>query len=322
MPPDDPAPSVADPAEPGWFVNVAYGFPFHEAPPSPDLLVGATLVDLAQLAEQAGFSAAWLTEHPAPAQSWREQGGHDALDPFVGLALVAAATSTLRLLTYLAVVPYRNPFLLAKSVASLDTLSGGRFELGMGAGYLKTEFRALGVDFDQRNALFDQALEVMKLAWTAEPVNFDGLGLSARNVTAFPPPAQQPHPRLWFGGNSQLTMRRVVEHGAGWMPLVNSKASARHLRSPVMESIEDLARLLGQLRDHAERAGRTEPIEIMYWLPRVRDASEMKAHLDLASQAAELGVTWLVVNGEGTTADTARMFVSEYHHHVLQHLVA
>jgi probable F420-dependent oxidoreductase len=303
-------------------VNVAYGFPFHDAPPSPDLLVGEHLTGLAQLAEEAGFSAAWLTEHPAPAQSWREQGGHDALDPFVGLALVAAATSTLRLLTYLAVVPYRNPFLLAKSVASLDVLSGGRVELGMGAGYLKTEFRALGVDFDQRNALFDQALEVMKLAWTGEPVHFDGAGLSARNVTAIPTPVQRPHPRLWFGGNSQLTMRRVVEHGAGWMPLVNSTATAKHLRSPVMESMDDLARLLGQLRDHADRAGRTEPIEVMYWLPRAGTRSEMGHHLDLAAQAAELGVTWLVVNGEGTTADTARAFVSDYHHQVLQHLVA
>jgi probable F420-dependent oxidoreductase len=303
-------------------VKVAYGFPFHEAPPSPDLLVGEHLTGLAQLAEQAGFTAAWLTEHPAPAQAWREQGGHDALDPFVGLALVAAATSTLRLLTYLAVVPYRNPFLLAKSAASLDVLSGGRFELGMGAGYLKTEFRALGVDFDQRNLLFDQALEVVKLAWTAEPVSYEGVGVSARQVTSYPPPAQRPHPGLWFGGNSKLTMRRVVEHGTGWMPLVNTEATARHLRSPVMESMEDLARLLDQLHRFADEAGRTEPIEVMYWLPRAEHPDDMTAHLQVARQAAELGVTWLVVNGEGTTIDAARGFVSEYHDRVLGHLAA
>ncbi len=83
------------------------------------------MTDLAVLVEEAGFAAAWLTEHPAPGQAWRESGGHDALDPFVGLALVAAATSTLRLLTYLTVVPYRNPFLLAKAVASLRRLVGG-----------------------------------------------------------------------------------------------------------------------------------------------------------------------------------------------------
>jgi probable F420-dependent oxidoreductase len=301
-------------------MKVAYGFPFHEAPPSPDLLIGQNLCDLAILAEEVGFHAAWLTEHPAPAQVWREQGGHDALDPFVGLALVAAATTTLRLLTYLAVVPYRNPLLLAKSVASLDALSGGRVELGMGAGYMKTEFRALGVDFDQRNLLFDQALEAMKLAWTAEPMSYEGAGVSARNVTAFPAPAQSPYPGLWFGGNSQLTMRRVVEHGRGWMPLVNTKDSAKHLRSPVMESMDDLARLLGLLHEHAERAGRTEPIEVMYWLPRAADPEGMKAHLDLAEAARELGVTWMVVNGEGKTANEARTFISDYHEHVIQNL--
>ena len=143
-------------------MKVAYGFPYHDAPARPDFLVGENLADLAVLVEQSGFAAAWLTDHPAPAQAWRETGGHDALDPFVGLAVVAAATSTLRLLTYLTIVPYRNPFLLAKAVATLDVLSGGRVELGMGAGYMKTEFRALGVDFDVRNTLFEQSLDAMK----------------------------------------------------------------------------------------------------------------------------------------------------------------
>jgi probable F420-dependent oxidoreductase len=306
----------------GASVKVAYGFPFHEAPPSPDLLVGEHLTGLARLAEEVGFAAAWLTEHPAPAQAWREQGGHDALDPFVGLALVAAATTRLRLLTYLTVVPYRNPFLLAKSVASLDVLSGGRVDLGMGAGYLKTEFRALGVDFDQRNLLFDQSLEVMALAWSGEPVTYEGEGISARNVTAFPPPAQRPGPRLWFGGNSRLTLRRVVEHGTGWMPLVNTAATAKHLRSPVMESMEDLARLLGLLHEEADRAGRTEPIEVMYWLPRAPEPEAMDLHLELAEQARALGVTWLVLNGEGTTEETAREFIGQYHDRVLRHLAA
>ena len=91
-------------------------------------------------------------------------GGHQTLDPFVALAFAAAVTKRLRLLTYLAVVPYRNPFLLAKAAATLDRLSGGRFILGVGSGYLKTEFFALGVDFDERNALFDEALDVLPLA--------------------------------------------------------------------------------------------------------------------------------------------------------------
>lgn len=299
-------------------MKVAYGFPFHDAPPRPDFLVGENLTELAVLVEQAGFAAAWFTEHPAPGQAWREAGGHDALDPFVGLALVAAATSTLRLLTYLTIVPYRNPFLLAKSVASLDVLSGGRVELGMGAGYMKTEFRALGVDFDTRNALFDQSLEAMKLAWTGEPVTFEGIGVSARQVTPFPASVQRPHPPLWFGGNSQLTLRRVVAHGAGWMPLPNPLSTARHLRSPPLETLDDLAVLLDRLHDLAAASGRTDPIDVMYWLPTVHEPEEMIRHVDLAQRARELGVNWFVVNGQGTTIGDARRFVERYQEHVLQ----
>ena len=284
------------------------------------MLVGTNLSDLARLAEEAGFAAAWLTEHPAPGQAWREAGGHDALDPFVGLGLVAAATSTLRLLTYLTVVPYRNPFLLAKSVATLDVLSGGRVELGVGAGYMKTEFRALGVDFDQRNTAFDQAIDVMKLAWSGEPVTFAGEGFSARSVASLPMPVQRPHPKLWFGGNSRLTLRRVVEHGGGWMPLPNARATARHLHSPPLESFDDLAVLLVRLHEYADRIGRSGPIDVMYWLPPVTEARDMKRHVVLAGKARELGASWLVVNGQGTTAADARSFVLRYREHVLAHL--
>ena len=301
-------------------MKVAYGFPYHDAPARPDFLVGENLADLAVLVEQSGFAAAWLTDHPAPAQAWRETGGHDALDPFVGLSLVAAATSTLRLLTYLTIVPYRNPFLLAKSVASLDVISGGRVELGMGAGYMKTEFRALGVDFDVRNALFDQSLEAMKLAWTGEPVTFEGLGVSARHVTSYPPPVQRPHPPLWFGGNSQLTLRRVVAHTAGWMPLPNPRSTAHHLRSPALESLDDLAQLLDRVRRLAASSGRTDPINVMYWLPPAREPAEMKRHVTMANKARDLGVNWIVVNGEGTTIAQAQTFVRQYREHVLQHL--
>jgi probable F420-dependent oxidoreductase len=301
-------------------VKVAYGFPFHTAPPPPYLLDGQNLADLAVLVEECGFAAAWLTEHPVPGQAWRESGGHDALDPFVGLGLVAAATSTLRLLTYLAVVPYRNPFLLAKSVATLDVLSGGRVELGMGAGYMKSEFVALGVNFDERNTRFDESLEVMKLAWQGEPVNFEGNGISAHNVTSFPATVQQPHPPLWFGGNSQRTLRRVVAHGRGWMPLPNARDTARFLRSPALETLDDLAVLLERLHELAAQAGRTDPIDVMYWLPTVHEPADMALHVDLAQRARELGVTWFVVNGEGTTIHEARGFVERYRERVLRRL--
>src|SRR5580658_2605463 len=121
---------------------------------------------VAATAERAGFDAFALTEHPVPGARWLAHGGHQSLDPLVALAFAAAATSRIRLLTHLVVAPYRNPFLLAKSAASLDKLSGGRFILGLGAGYHKTEFYALGVDMEERNALFDEALDVLPLHWS------------------------------------------------------------------------------------------------------------------------------------------------------------
>ena len=107
-----------------------------------------SMARLARDAEAAGVDAIALTDHPAPSQKWLEGGGHETLDPFVGLAYMAAATRTLRLMTYLTVVPYRNPLLLAKSMTSLDVVSGGRATFVLGTGYLRSEFAALGVDFD------------------------------------------------------------------------------------------------------------------------------------------------------------------------------
>jgi len=128
--------------------------------------------------------------------------------------IVLLATSRLRLLTHLAVVPYRNPFLLAKSAATLDKISHGRLTLGVGTGYLKTEFFALGVDFDERNELFDEALEVLPLHWKGEPFSYEGKHFTARDVIARPRPAQDPIP-IWIGGNSKLTLRRVAEKAQG-----------------------------------------------------------------------------------------------------------
>src|SRR5690349_15054263 len=145
--------------------------------------------EIAARAEAAGFDGLSFTEHPAAGVNWLTHGGHQTLDPFVALAFAAAATSRLRLLTYLAVLPYRNPFLLAKTAATLDRLSGGRFTLGAGTGYHKTEFFALGVDFDERNALFDETLDVLPRAWSGEPFSYRGRHFDARDVI------QRPRPR-------------------------------------------------------------------------------------------------------------------------------
>ena len=157
---------------------------------------------VARAAEAAGFDGVYSTEHPFPDDDWLASGGHQALDPFVGLSFAAAATTHLRVLTNLCVLPYRNPFLAARAAASLDVLSGGRLDLGVGAGYLEGEFRALGAEFENRNDRFDEAIAAITAAWSGESVRFAGDGYEARGNTMRPAPAQQPRPPVWIGGNS------------------------------------------------------------------------------------------------------------------------
>ena len=136
----------------------------------------------------AGFSGFGFTDHPAPTQRWLETGGHDALDPFVAMGFAAAHTTTLRLIPNIVVLPYRNPFVVAKAGATLDLLSGGRFTLAVGVGYLKREFAALGVDFDERGQLLEEALEVIRAMWTTDDVSYEGRHFSAKGITAHPRP--------------------------------------------------------------------------------------------------------------------------------------
>ncbi len=238
--------------------------PFHTAPPNPAFLTGDAIAGLARAAEDAGFWGVAFTEHPAPPEAWRATGGHDALDPFVALTWAAAVTTRLRLLTNLTVLPYRNPFLLAKTSATLDRLSGGRLVLGAGVGYLEGEYEALGVPFAERNARFDEALRVLPLAWSGEVVSVEGSTFGAEAVRSLPTPVQQPHPPIWLGGNSALTRRRVAESAQGWMPMPNPAAVVARRRTPKLETIDDLARMLDDIRAHADAVGRTAPFDVLW----------------------------------------------------------
>ena len=119
-----------------------YYYPGRWVPVVEELLTGEAHRVLAQAAEKAGFYGVSLDEHPAPVEPWLSRGGHHCIDPFVGLAGVAAATTKLKLMTYLAILPYRNPFLFTKAATSLDVMSDGRAILGVGVGYLKGEMLA------------------------------------------------------------------------------------------------------------------------------------------------------------------------------------
>lgn len=221
------------------------------------------IVEVCQAAERAGFSAACVTDHPCPTGRWLDAGGHQAQDPFVLLSLVASVTRKLRLQTGILVLPYRNPFITARSVATLDLFSNGRVTLGFGAGYLKGEYRALGVDFERRNELMDEYLRALKLALSGTEFTFEGTGYQALGNRILPGPVQKPHPPFLVGGNSRRAIRRAAELGDAWNPFFTGGALNSTARTAAMEGEEDLARGIAYLREHCEKIGRQTPPDVV-----------------------------------------------------------
>jgi len=256
---------------------------------------GAAVRAMAQAIEAAGIDACFITEHPAPTTVWRQSGGHDALDPFAGLAFVACATTRLKLHTNLVVLPYRNPFLTAKSAATLDVLSDGRLIMGAGVGYLQGEYEALGVDFAARGALMDEAIETMKAAWGETEVVREGRGFNARGNLPRPRPVQTPHPPIWAGGNSERAMRRAAELCDGWSPMFAGEAMSKRAGTDQITSHEDLRAKIETLRGRLASVGRSRPFDICIGPQNqlqacTRDAAERM--VDELGQLAKLGVTW------------------------------
>ncbi|MBX4170984.1 MULTISPECIES: LLM class F420-dependent oxidoreductase [unclassified Rhodococcus (in: high G+C Gram-positive bacteria)] len=285
--------------------------------PEGDVLDPGPVRDVAVAAEKAGFDAFAFSEHPAPGARWLSAGGHQTLDPFVALGYVAGATERLRLLTYLAVAPYRNPMLLAKAAASLDKLSGGRFTLGLGVGYQKSEFHALGVDFDERNALFDEALDVLPLHWRGEPFDYRGRHFSARDIIARPRPVQDPIP-IWIGGNSKLTRRRVAQRAQGWMPMSGGGQLSATARTRTLGPLEELGEQIADVRSGALAAGRTDRIDVVYsyGTELMSSTAGPDRHREVFAELEKAGVDWVSVScrieGLSATVDFLESFGSTY----------
>jgi probable F420-dependent oxidoreductase len=263
-----------------------------------EFLTAESVAEVARSAEDAGFAACFVTDHPAGDAAWLGTGGHHALDPFVALSFAAAATSRLRLLTHVYVLAYRNPLLTAKGALSLDVLSGGRLILGTAAGYLRPEFAALGVDFEERNQLVDEAIEVIRLAWTGDDVAYQGHHFRARGVRMQPIPTAYPHPPIWMGGNSRVAIRRAVERCQGWAPFP-SAGIAQAAKTAELRDIDDLRPRIAYARSYAAEIGRTESLDICWALGQEDGRSEI-------AQLEEEGITWATV---GFRADDRQSYI-------------
>ena len=210
--------------------------------------------DVARLCEERGFESLWFPEHthipasratpyPAggdlPSMYWR------SLDPFVALTAAAVATTTLRLGTGICLVIERDPIVTAKEVASLDLLSGGRVEFGVGAGWNREEMRNHGTDPRVRMAVLAERVEAIKAIWTQSEASFSGEYVSFDRIWSWPKPVQDPHPRVWVGGNGPTVEDRVLAFGDGWMP-----------------NVVDDDELIGRIAALRSRAGFDVPVSI------------------------------------------------------------
>jgi probable F420-dependent oxidoreductase len=279
---------------------------------------------VAQAAEKAGFYGVYVTEHPFPSDARLKAGvGHHSLDPLVPLSVAAAATSRIALCTYIMVLPYRNPFLAARAIASLDVVSGGRAVVGVGTGWMEEEFQALGVNFAERNELTDEAIRAMKMAWTQEDVKMQGAHFRAPGNTMLPHPVRKPHPPIYVGGNSRLAAKRAGELGDGFMPFLNPARFAKIRHTAAIESLEQLRRIVNYAQSVAKAAGRPALdiggtlMELGPWGQPGFDVRKVVAE---ANALKEFGVNVIFMGAGGRTYQEQAEQVARMGQEILPHL--
>jgi probable F420-dependent oxidoreductase len=267
-------------------------------------------VALGQAAEAAGFESLWAPEHvvvsPSSTVGYNENDHWDRLyrrggipDPLVWLTFVAAHTSTIRLGTNVVVLPQHSPFVFAKTAATLDVLSGGRAELGIGVGGIAEDFAALGVSIKDRGRRMDEQIAVLRTLWSEDVASFDGDFYRFANIRSDPKPVRQAIP-LHLGGTSEAAIGRAGRLGDGYFPYV-----------PPGEDVHVvLPRVLSGVREAAERAGRDPSvIEITSGGARTAEA---------AAWFAEQGVHRLTIAVRARSGDDLREELARFGSEVIE----
>jgi probable F420-dependent oxidoreductase len=275
------------------------------------------VLTLAQRGEQLGFAHVAIPDHiiiprsiasPYPYNAQGKMVGAsdgDCLEQLAVLAYLAAVTTKLRLLTSVMVVPHRPAVFTAKALATIDVLSNGRVDVGIGAGWMDEEFQAIGAPpFAERGKVTDEYVRVFKELWTKDEPRYEGQYASFRDVTFLPKPLQKPHPPIWVGGESPAALRRVIALGDAWYPIGTNPQF-------LLNTIERFSAGVNRLRAEAVNAKRDpETIAITYWAPWYKETQKPliddgKRQLftgtddDVASDIAafrELGVKHLLFN--------------------------
>ena len=228
-------------------------------------------------------------------------GSGESMEQITLLSYIAGQTSKIRLVTSVLIVPHRNPLIAAKSLATLDLLSEGRLVVGVGVGWMREEFQALGLPpFEERGAVTDEYIRAFKVLWTEDDPHFEGKYISFDDISFLPKPVQKPHPPIWVGGESRPALRRTAELADGWYPLGSNPTFP-------MGTPEQLKAGLERLAGYAERFGRDpSTIETIYRthqfellkqaagtdrLPFVGDADQIAGDI---RQYQDMGVTSMI----------------------------
>ena len=245
---------------------------------------------MARKAEEVGFRSFWLPEHAIiPVHTTSRYRGtpdgsipsfmSDMGDPFIGLAMASATTSTIMLGTAVCLVPEHNPLVQAKQIAALDYHSGGRFILGIGTGWLREEIEIMGGDFDHRWSQAREAVEVMKELWTKDEAEYHGRYYDFPPVRVFPKPARKPHPPVLLGGSARNVFKRVVAYADGWMPVGATTDDIRAGRAALDELAQAAGRDPGSIEILVSGAADLEEIK------RAEDAGATMATVRIPSSA-------------------------------------
>jgi probable F420-dependent oxidoreductase len=247
---------------------------------TPDMLVR-----LAAAAEEAGVDSIWVSEHPVVPDPRTPPSNMDPrdpiLDPVTSLAFLAGRTSSVLLGTGVVVLPLRNPLILAKELATVDVLSGGRLVFGVGVGYVAGEFEALDASFDDRGARLEEYLGAIRAIWTQAEPSFDGAMVSFAGVQAFPHPVQRPNPPIVMGGYAPPVMRRTIRLADGWFGWGLD--------------LDATARRIDVLRETAARVPRGEelgPLEISITPPGDVDVDTAAGYAALGVDRLNLQLPW------------------------------
>ena len=233
------------------------------------------LAMIARRAEELGFDSAFVGDHVVIPESFISEYPYSAtgeftgaasgewLDQLITLTYVAALTERIRLGSGVLILPHRNPVVTAKMLATMDVLSKGRLIVGVGVGWLREEFEALGLPpFSERGVVGNEYLRAFKELWTQENPSFEGKYCSFSGIKFEPKPVQKPHPPIWVGGESNPALRRAAALGDAWHPIGSNP------RFPLV-TVEQMRRSVERLGRYAERAGRDpSTIEVAYRPPR------------------------------------------------------